>query len=593
MAQISQDNALKYTDAASSPIEPPRLTNAVAKKVEMPDGVDSHGNPKTAESVRFDLTLTQGSQEYTGFYVVPAGTSAGEDERKTTSVEEAIRNLDAIHQRVMASDIDLNADDALVRIFDIMFAMDEERRAAFEGDPNDFVGLGAQATLAYQMAFWMAAAKLRRQEPFQYLRQVAPGVVAAQGKLRTRGLYNITNGGAHGGGNYIDFQEFMLWIKGETYGESIIMAEDVDTTLGLIYQALGLQAYVDDEGMGPLRGKEGGYSIPDLTQEKLKEIFADAGVLAGKHELRHLPLVDMAVKGNVGIHSFIFAVLVAAVMDAGYTVDYAKTAEGPSVQLASDGAASELAIKLDRNGRFTKSLERVQVKKGEAGFVDGVNLYRLKSGGVISEYALANRVVRGEFLYTFEGVIYTSRELSDFWVEMVNTYPIGSIEDAKDENDWKGLIDLIFKLKGKNVTIVVDDSTVTQEKRLRLFIEHLSNAGLIDRWTGKVVKDIKLAILIKLNQNGYLMTGRTSVGTGNQEGYAGTVEVMQIAESFGIESDVSHRSKEAGAEHRQGAIGQLAAAANTLALKAGDPIQLLRFNMHDELARMEEFVAAS
>jgi len=115
---------------------------------------------------------------------------------------------------------------------------------------------------------------------------------------------------------------------------------------------------------------------------------------------------------------------------------------------------------------------------------------------------------------------------------------------------------------------------------LMKFIELLKEEGLIGT-DGKVTK--KIGILIKLNQNGFLTTGINDPS----EGYLGTLEVIRLAKSYGIEVIVSHRSKEAGAEENEVSIAELAAAVDAYALKSGDHVQATRAVKEDRLAAID------
>ena len=147
---------------------------------------------------------------------------------------------------------------------------------------------------------------------------------------------------------------------------------------------------------------------------------------------------------------------------------------------------------------------------------------------------------------------FTSDELIQHWADLVEKYPIISIEDALDEEDWEGWEKLTAKLGGK-VQLVGDDLFVTNTERLKKGIE----LGCGN------------SILIKLNQIGSVSE---------------TLEAIQMAHNAGYTAISSHRSGETA----DTTIADLAVALNTCQIKTGAPSRSERVAKYNQLLRIEE-----
>ena len=147
---------------------------------------------------------------------------------------------------------------------------------------------------------------------------------------------------------------------------------------------------------------------------------------------------------------------------------------------------------------------------------------------------------------------FTSDELIQHWADLVEKYPIISIEDALDEEDWEGWQKLTAKLGGK-VQLVGDDLFVTNTERLKKGIE----LGCGN------------SILIKLNQIGSVSE---------------TLEAIQMAHNAGYTAISSHRSGETA----DTTIADLAVALNTCQIKTGAPSRSERVSKYNQLLRIEE-----
>ncbi|MCR4908332.1 MAG: phosphopyruvate hydratase [Lachnospiraceae bacterium] len=152
---------------------------------------------------------------------------------------------------------------------------------------------------------------------------------------------------------------------------------------------------------------------------------------------------------------------------------------------------------------------------------------------------------------------YTSKELVEHWKSLVEKYPIYSIEDGLDEEDWEGW-QYMTKEIGDRVQLVGDDLFVTNTERLKKGIE--MGAGN--------------AILIKLNQIGSVSE---------------TLEAVKMAQTAGYAAVVSHRS----GETEDTTIADLAVALNTCQIKTGAPSRSERVAKYNQLLRIEEAMGGS
>ena len=164
---------------------------------------------------------------------------------------------------------------------------------------------------------------------------------------------------------------------------------------------------------------------------------------------------------------------------------------------------------------------------------------------------------KGEYVLPKSGTKFTSEELIEHWKKLVEKYPIISIEDALDEEDWEGWQKLTARL-GDKVQLVGDDLFVTNTERL---------AKGISLGAGN-------AILIKLNQIGSVSE---------------TLEAIKMAHKAGYTAISSHRSGETA----DTTIADLAVALNTCQIKTGAPSRSERVAKYNQLLRIEEELGAS
>lgn len=157
-----------------------------------------------------------------------------------------------------------------------------------------------------------------------------------------------------------------------------------------------------------------------------------------------------------------------------------------------------------------------------------------------------------KYIFESTGNEMTSAEFVDYWAKWVEKYPIASLEDALDEDDWKGW-KLLTEKVGDKVQLVGDDLFVTNTKRLKKGID----------------EGIANSILIKVNQIGTLSE---------------TIEAVQLATKNKYTSVMSHRS----GETEDTTIADLAVALNCGQIKTGSASRSDRMAKYNQLLRIEE-----
>ncbi|MFM1525488.1 MULTISPECIES: phosphopyruvate hydratase [Helcococcus] len=158
----------------------------------------------------------------------------------------------------------------------------------------------------------------------------------------------------------------------------------------------------------------------------------------------------------------------------------------------------------------------------------------------------------GKYNLKGEGVVKTREEMVAWYEELVNKYPIISIEDGLDEEDWEGW-KLLTERLGKKIQLVGDDLFVTNTKRLLKGIEN----------------GVANSILVKVNQIGTLTE---------------TLDAVQMANRAGYTAVMSHRS----GETEDTTIADLAVALNTGQIKTGAPSRTDRVAKYNQLLRIED-----
>ena len=211
------------------------------------------------------------------------------------------------------------------------------------------------------------------------------------------------------------------------------------------------------------------------------------------------------------------------------------TAVGDEGGFAPNLESNEAAIKV--------ILEAIE----KAGYVPGKDVMIAMDVASSEFYKDGKYVLAGE-----GGKVFTSEELCDFYAELCSKYPIISIEDGLDQDDWAGW-DYLTKKLGDKVQLVGDDFFVTNTERLAEGIE----------------KNVANSILIKVNQIGTLTE---------------TFEAIEMAKKAGYTAVVSHRS----GETEDATIADIAVATNAGQIKTGSMSRTDRIAKYNQLLRIED-----
>lgn len=213
------------------------------------------------------------------------------------------------------------------------------------------------------------------------------------------------------------------------------------------------------------------------------------------------------------------------------------TAVGDEGGFAPNLSSNEEAIKT--------IIEAIQ----KAGYEPGKEIY------IALDVASTEIFKDGKYHLEGEGVVKTTDEMIDYYEDLINKYPIISIEDGLAEDDWEGWVKLTERL-GKKVQLVGDDLFVTNTERL---------ANGIEKGTAN-------SILIKVNQIGTLTE---------------TFDAIEMAKRAGYTAVISHRS----GETEDSIIADIAVATNAGQIKTGAPSRTDRVAKYNQLLRIDDELA--
>ena len=223
-------------------------------------------------------------------------------------------------------------------------------------------------------------------------------------------------------------------------------------------------------------------------------------------------------------------------------------AEGLATSVGDEGGFAP-----NLTGGDEEAIEFILKAVDKAGYKPGID-FMIAMDAASSEWKTGTI---GKYKLPKAGTEFTSAELVEHWKKLVEKYPIISIEDGLDEEDWEGWKLLTKELGGK-VQLVGDDLFVTNTERLKKGIDN----GCAN------------SILIKLNQIGSVSE---------------TLEAIKMAHKAGYTSISSHRS----GETEDTTIADLAVALNTCQIKTGAPSRSERVAKYNQLLRIEEELGES
>ena len=257
----------------------------------------------------------------------------------------------------------------------------------------------------------------------------------------------------------------------------------------------------------------------------------------GKHADNTVDIQEFMVM-PVGAESFSHALRMGA--EIFHSLKKVLSSKGLNTAVGDEGG---FAPNLKSNEEaITTILEAIQAAGYEAG----------KDVFLALDVAATEMYKDGNYHFEGEGVVKTTEEMIAFYEELVNKYPIISIEDGLSEDDWDGWRALTDRLGGK-VQLVGDDLFVTNTERLARGIEnHTGNS-----------------ILVKVNQIGTLTE---------------TFDAIEMAKRAGYTAVISHRS----GETEDSTIADIAVATNAGQIKTGAPSRTDRVAKYNQLLRIED-----
>lgn len=263
----------------------------------------------------------------------------------------------------------------------------------------------------------------------------------------------------------------------------------------------------------------------------------------GKHADSNLNLQEFMIM-PIGASSFREALQWCA--DVYHTLKSLLKADGLSTAVGDEGGfAPDLESDEAALEYLVKAIEK-------AGFKPGKDFVLAMDPAMTELYEEAKKIKKDGYYFWKTGEFRTTDEMIDFWEDLVNKYPIASLEDGLAEEDWEGWAKLNERL-GDKIQLVGDDLFVTNTSRLVKGIE--TNAAN--------------SILIKVNQIGTLTE---------------TMDAMETARLAGYTSVVSHRS----GETEDAYIADIAVALNAGQIKTGAPARTDRVAKYNQLLRIEE-----
>ncbi|MBV8065458.1 MAG: phosphopyruvate hydratase [Actinobacteria bacterium] len=305
----------------------------------------------------------------------------------------------------------------------------------------------------------------------------------------------------------------------------------------------------------PNKGRLGANAILAVSLASAKAAAADAGLSLFRHlgssDATTLPVPMMNVI-NGGVHAAnsidlqeFMVVPVGATSFAEALQIGAETYHALANVLKEEG----LATAVGDEGGFAPDLPSSEAA------IEAI-LTAAERAGVHDRVAIALDPASSELfrdgVYRFEGREATPEEMADFWADLVDRFPIVSIEDGNAEDDWDGWKATTDRL-GERIQLVGDDLFVTNPARLQLGIE----------------RGVANSILVKVNQIGTLTE---------------TIEAVKLAQQNGYSAVMSHRS----GETEDATIADLAVATNCGQIKTGSLARSDRLAKYNQLIRIEE-----
>ena len=378
--------------------------------------------------------------------------------------------------------------------------------------------------------------------------QLGRAIVPSGASTGVHEAVELRDGGSHWGGKGV--ANAVTNVNGELAGAA--RGRDARDQEGLD------RALIDLDGT-PNKGRLGANAILGISLATAKAAASEAGVSLFRHlggdgaTTLPVPLLNVINGGahatnSIDLQEFMVVPVGAETFSDGLRIG-AEVYHSLKKVLSDRG----LAVGVGDEGGFAPDLESSEAA------IEAI-LEAAERAGHRERIAIAldpaTSEVFSDGVYRFEGREKTSADLPAFWAEIVDRYPVVSIEDGAAEDDWdswKALTDLL----GDRVQLVGDDLFVTNPERLQQGI---------DRGVGN-------SILVKVNQIGTLSE---------------TIEAVRLAQANGYAVVMSHRS----GETEDATIADLAVALGTGQIKTGAPARSDRVAKYNQLLRIEEELGA-
>jgi enolase len=379
----------------------------------------------------------------------------------------------------------------------------------------------------------------------------------------SRGRATVPSGASTGAHEAVELRDGGPAWGGKGVGEAVanVNAEIATAIRGAdVRDQKTLDRLLIDLDGTPNKGRLGANAILGVSLAAAKAAAADAGQPLWRHlggeEARTLPVPMMNVI-NGGVHAdnsidlqeFMLVPVGAESFAEGLRV-------GAEVYHALKGLLHErgLSTAVGDEGGFAPDLDSSEAA------IEAI-LEAAERAGHGSRVAIAldpaTSEVYADGMYRFEGRTETGETLPRFWAEIVDRYPVVSIEDGCAEDDWDAWATLTADLGGR-VQLVGDDVFVTNPERLR----------------DGIARGVANSILIKVNQIGTLTE---------------TMDAVRLAHDAGYSAVMSHRS----GETEDTTIADLAVALGTGQIKTGAPARSDRVAKYNQLLRIEEELGAN
>ncbi len=451
--------------------------------------LDSRGNPTVEVEVTAETETT--GKKTTARESVPSGASTGRFE--AIELRDGDKEYFGLGVQKVVDHVNTKIREALLGMNVLEQALIDRRMVELDGTDNKG-SLGANAILGVSLACAKTAAKALDMSVYRY-------IGGANAKKLPVPMMNVINGGAHAK-NALDFQEFMIMPVGaKCYTDALRMGAEIYHFLRQILQ---------EDGRGTAVGDEGGFA-PDFRDAK--EVFGYLG---------------------------------KAVEKAGYRV-------GEDVVFAMDAAASELYDEETGVYVFPGETRLLKENTSDEGKCSCSEDKRHETAGIKNKMAHDDEAGEGSKKDAYlNSVTRSADEMIALYEELINEFPLVSIEDGLFEDDWEGWQKLTARI-GDKVQLVGDDLFVTNPKRIKCGIE----------------LQVGNAVLIKVNQIGTLTEA---------------LDAIAMAQNAGYRTVISHRS----GETEDAFISDLAVAVNAGQIKTGAPCRGERTSKYNQLLRIEE-----